>query len=302
MKVIVKHAGQIHPVELDSSQPVSAFKNVIFFATGVPIDRMKVMIKSILLKDDSDLSKMAIKPVIGTSGPLPAPPTQPTLFHPDARLATSLKSLYSGLAHTTDAIPPFALLNNLRVLAPQFAEQDNHGHFSQQASGILDVRFYWRRDIQKKAKIMRKVKFPLQLDVSEMVGPLHLTSTDSKQVTDELRQQIQPVNSAVKQILKERDDRAKLYRRSAGTLGGVELSEAEIRATEQLKVQEAAGVLHQSIEMSNASAMYELWDSGWTRKESSAPVPSGEEDWYKFDVLSMDGGGEDSVAYILLYR
>jgi hypothetical protein len=33
------------------------------------------------------------------------------------------------------------------------------------------VRFYWRADVQKKAKIMRKVKFPMELDVSELVSP-----------------------------------------------------------------------------------------------------------------------------------
>jgi ubiquitin carboxyl-terminal hydrolase 14 len=32
------------------------------------------------------------------------------------------------------------------------------------------VRFFWRADIGKKAKIMRKVKFPLQLDVLEIVS------------------------------------------------------------------------------------------------------------------------------------
>lgn len=36
------------------------------------------------------------------------------------------------------------------------------------------VRFYWRADVQKKAKIMRKVKFPMELDVSELVS-LHYT-------------------------------------------------------------------------------------------------------------------------------
>jgi ubiquitin carboxyl-terminal hydrolase 14 len=64
---------------------------------------------------------------------------------------------------------------------------------------------------------------------------------------------------------------------------------------------------------------------GWVRKDDGF-VPSGEEEWYKFDgkpthdasvadseddkvsvvaadkIQAMDGGGEDSVAYILLYR
>lgn len=31
------------------------------------------------------------------------------------------------------------------------------------------VRFYWRRDTQKKSKILRKVQFPFELDISEML-------------------------------------------------------------------------------------------------------------------------------------
>lgn len=52
---------------------------------------------------------------------------------------------------------------------------------------------------------------------------------------------------------------------------------------------------------------------GWTRKDDGEIAASGEEQWYKFDddkvstvtadkILTLDGGGEDSVAYILLYR
>ncbi|OAA63314.1 ubiquitin carboxyl-terminal hydrolase [Niveomyces insectorum RCEF 264] len=52
------------------------------------------------------------------------------------------------------------------------------------------VRFYWKRDIQKKAKIMRKVTFPHELDVSEMC-------------TDDLRAKLVPVREKVREIRKE---------------------------------------------------------------------------------------------------
>ncbi|GAA5975056.1 hypothetical protein JCM21900_002097, partial [Sporobolomyces salmonicolor] len=63
------------------------------------------------------------------------------------------------------------------------------------------VRFYWRRDISKKTKIMRKVKFPFDLDAIDLVS-------------DELKKKILPVNERLKDIEKERRERAKARRKS----------------------------------------------------------------------------------------
>jgi ubiquitin carboxyl-terminal hydrolase 14 len=51
---------------------------------------------------------------------------------PEARFISSVKSLFEGMRTANMAIPPLALLGNLRLLAPQFAEQDAGGGFSQQ--------------------------------------------------------------------------------------------------------------------------------------------------------------------------
>lgn len=63
------------------------------------------------------------------------------------------------------------------------------------------MRFYWRRDINKKTKIMRKVKFPFDLDVLDLV-------------TDDLKKRIMPLNEKFKDVDKDRRERAKIRRRA----------------------------------------------------------------------------------------
>lgn len=55
------------------------------------------------------------------------------------------------------------------------------------------VRFYWKREVQKKAKIMRKVVFPAELDVTEFC-------------TKELKKKLIPVRDKVREIRKEEED------------------------------------------------------------------------------------------------
>ncbi|KAL3472340.1 hypothetical protein BJX99DRAFT_235763 [Aspergillus californicus] len=55
------------------------------------------------------------------------------------------------------------------------------------------VRFFWKRDTQKKAKIMRKVTFPAELDVVDFC-------------TDRLKKQLVPVRDKVRDIRKEELD------------------------------------------------------------------------------------------------
>ncbi len=55
------------------------------------------------------------------------------------------------------------------------------------------MRFFWKRDVQKKAKIMRKVTFPYELDMSEMC-------------TDELRAKLLPIREKVREIRKDIDE------------------------------------------------------------------------------------------------
>ncbi|OCH92576.1 cysteine proteinase [Obba rivulosa] len=96
--VKIKHAGRVHDVQLDPDQPPAVFKEAVYQVTGVPPDRMKVMIKGGVLKDDTDWRKVAPKEgqtfmVIGAAGELPKPPPKPVIFledMDDAELAEAL--------------------------------------------------------------------------------------------------------------------------------------------------------------------------------------------------------------------
>ncbi|SCV73153.1 BQ2448_7078 [Microbotryum intermedium] len=63
------------------------------------------------------------------------------------------------------------------------------------------VRFYWRREIGKKTKIMKRVSFPHDLDVMDLL-------------TDELKCKVKGVNDKLKEVDKDRRERAKVRRRA----------------------------------------------------------------------------------------
>ncbi|EIW56517.1 cysteine proteinase [Trametes versicolor FP-101664 SS1] len=88
LTVKIKHAGKVHELPLDPDQPATVFKDAVYQLTGVPPDRMKVMIKGGVLKDDTDWRKVAPKDgqtfmVIGAAGELPKPPSTPIQFLED---------------------------------------------------------------------------------------------------------------------------------------------------------------------------------------------------------------------------
>ncbi|KAI0339115.1 cysteine proteinase [Trametopsis cervina] len=211
------------------------------------------------------------------------------------------------------------------------------------------VRFAWRREIGKKAKIMRRVKFPLEFDATDIV-------------TDELKEKLLPVNTRLKTVEKDRAERRKVAARtksqvttsqtdvdmdatdsttvSVPTPVTTHVNESEVRTTE---LKELEGLVHPDLKSdtgSNVTGLYDLIaivthkgaeaDAGhymaYVKKSAFHPVsqssrddnPIGalaaeDEDWYKFDdnkvsifpvekLVTLAGGGEDSSAYVLLYK
>ena len=52
LKVHIKHSGKTYDVQLDPGLPPAVFKDAVYRVTGVPSDRMKVMVKGGVLKVD----------------------------------------------------------------------------------------------------------------------------------------------------------------------------------------------------------------------------------------------------------
>ncbi|EST05854.1 Ubiquitin domain protein [Kalmanozyma brasiliensis GHG001] len=135
----VKHNGKLHDIQLDPSQPATAFKQAIYEKTGVPSDRMKVMVKGGMLKDDHDLTKIGARPgqtfmVIGTAGELPKAPTGPITFIEDltdSELALATKSRV-GLTNLGNTCYLNSTLQVLRAI-PEL--QTALGHFDGNLGG-----------------------------------------------------------------------------------------------------------------------------------------------------------------------
>lgn len=104
------------------------------------------------------------------------------------------------------------------------------------------VRFFWKRETQKKAKIMRKVTFPLELDIVEFCS-------------DDLKKALIPVRDKVREIRKDEEDierarkrRKRSHEQDVGDIAGgaglpteFEKKEAEKKEAEKKKKKKKDG-------------------------------------------------------------
>jgi len=143
------------------------------------------------------------------------------------------------------------------------------------------VRFYWKRDTNKKAKILRKVKFPLELDATEFC-------------TDEVRTKTVPVRDAVREIRKkaEEEERARKRARiqteveSTNGAGAVAEQGGEKMEVDEVDVEKLIDEGMRNDVGSNPTGLYELagvlthagsnadsghWQ-GWTKQEQGGKI------------------------------
>ncbi|OAL63726.1 ubiquitin C-terminal hydrolase [Trichophyton rubrum] len=89
------------------------------------------------------------------------------------------------------------------------------------------VRFFWKRESQKKAKIMRKVTFPQEIDVVDFC-------------TDELKKQLIPVRDKVREIRKDEQDMERARKRQKIAHKREQEEKEEDRASEPLQKKKMA--------------------------------------------------------------
>ncbi|EJT79845.1 ubiquitin carboxyl-terminal hydrolase 6 [Gaeumannomyces tritici R3-111a-1] len=92
------------------------------------------------------------------------------------------------------------------------------------------VRFFWKREVQKKAKIMRKVTFPHELDVVEFC-------------VDDLKKLLIPVRDKVREVRKDEEDmeRASKRRKKNHLLDGDEGSSEQSSSKDSKKKDDKKG-------------------------------------------------------------
>ncbi|KDD75798.1 ubiquitin carboxyl-terminal hydrolase [Helicosporidium sp. ATCC 50920] len=160
------------------------------------------------------------------------------------------------------------------------------------------VRFYYKADVQQKAKILRRVAFPAQLDALEFCS-------------EKVKRDLAGSRSALARV----EDAAALRSAAAKKAKLAEAGEPRAGAEEaQVLAQEGVeehrgkatgryrlvGVLtHKG--RSADSGHYVAWirqeDGQWLLFDDDDVVPKKEE-----DVLALAGGGDWHMAYILLYK
>ncbi|PON35743.1 Ubiquitinyl hydrolase, partial [Parasponia andersonii] len=171
---------------------------------------------------------------------------------------------------------------------------------------IQFVRFFWKRESNQKAKILRKVDYPLELDVYDLCS-------------DDLRKKLE----APRRLLRDEEGK-KLGLKSSGKGStskdsDVKMSEAEgssnenrdpsnstsdkgavSRETQVTGVYDLVAVLtHKG--RSADSGHYVAWvkqESGkWIEYDDDNPIPQREE-----DITKLSGGGDWHMAYICMYK
>lgn len=166
------------------------------------------------------------------------------------------------------------------------------------------VRFFWRRDVNKKTKIMRKVGFPFEFDATELC-------------TDSLRKMTIPVRDKLRDLKKEQGERERAAKRAKSNDDtSPEINAPDVSA-ELEKVMNPEVAKDKSC---NKSGLYGLKaiithqgasaEGGhyraWVKEEEKKDT------WWKFNddqvsqvtqdrIETLAGGGESDSALVLLY-
>ncbi|KAK4756441.1 hypothetical protein SAY87_006568 [Trapa incisa] len=168
---------------------------------------------------------------------------------------------------------------------------------------IQFVRFFWKRESNQKAKILRKVDYPLELDIYD------ICSTNLQKKLEAPRQFLRDeegkklgLKVAEKSIPSPNDNDEKITNAEGSSNTNRESSAASSNEEDaQLTgVYDLVAVLtHKG--RSADSGHYVAWvkqESGkWIEYDDDNPIPQREE-----DIVKLSGGGDWHMAYICMYK
>lgn len=184
------------------------------------------------------------------------------------------------------------------------------------------VRFFYKRDIRAKAKILRKVSFPFQLDVTDLLDEtIKAQNLDTKEKIYQLEKKKEDEYKENRKLKKLKMD-ASIAHLSNKEI--YEKEEAEFQEYKKKWLTEFATVFPENLSEGQApSPLYELTsiithkgasaDSGhyqaFTKNEKDATGNS----WWQFNddkvtavsrekIESLFGGGESDIALVLIYK
>lgn len=179
------------------------------------------------------------------------------------------------------------------------------------------MRFFWRRDTQKKSKILRKVQFPHELDLAEVLD--ESIKAEKVEMRDKIHKLSKDNLDLVRDFKKLKPD---------GKLSPLELQEENDMKIESIKTKfhddlQSLTPINIDTTTENISSVYELTaiithagssaDSGHYQSYVKDPTDLEGEKWWKFNddkvssvnrekIESLSGGGEFDSALILIYK
>ncbi|CCE78235.1 Piso0_000853 [Millerozyma farinosa CBS 7064] len=181
------------------------------------------------------------------------------------------------------------------------------------------VRFYWRRDTQKKSKILRRVQFPFELDLADMLD-------------DSIKAEKISARDNLRKIEKDNEELVRDFKKSRKEQGLNPIQQEEEDKLKILSIKsklrdDFKKILPEGVDIDttteNPSSVYELSavithsgssaDSGHYQAFVRDEDDLDGERWWRFNddkvssiskerIETLAGGGESDSALILIYR
>ncbi|KAK9908278.1 hypothetical protein WJX75_005397 [Coccomyxa subellipsoidea] len=184
------------------------------------------------------------------------------------------------------------------------------------------VRFFYKVDTRQKAKILRKVVFPMVLDAYEFCSDAYKKQLDGPRAAWQAAEDVRAgLEKAAKTAAKDADKAAEASKdgkaeapaaaaASNGSSGDVEMKDAAASSSAAPEADQYKGQLTGRYELaavlthkgrSADSGHYVSWvkqdDGAWIQFDDDEMIPRKEE-----EVMALSGGGDWHMAYLLLYR